>query len=108
MRVLRRAGPAVLQMERRILLIQVLGDRTDAYETKCGGAAEQCLHSCTNSLTATCASWLDTTAAREVRDQRKHKENYEHEEYQFRNTCGRDGYAGKAQDPRDQCYDQEY
>jgi hypothetical protein len=62
----------------------------------------------TGSLTATCASWLDTTAAREVRDQRKHKENYEHEEYQFRNTCGRDGYAGKAQDPRDQCYDQEY
>jgi len=59
-------------------------------------------------LTATGVSELNTTSAREVRYQRKHKENYEHEEYQFRNTCGCDGYAGKAQDARDQCYNQEY
>jgi hypothetical protein len=72
-RVLRGAGPAVLQMERRILLIQVReterADETKDSEFQSRGAIEQCLHSCTSSLTATGASWLNTTAARQVRYQ---------------------------------------
>jgi hypothetical protein len=51
---------------------------------------------------------LDAATAREVGDERKHKQHQEDKKYQFRNARCHNGHAGKAQDSGDQCHYQKY